>query len=158
MKQIIATVIAVAVPAMAATADETAPADVVNADGIVEQSLTGVPGDPENGAVIMKTKSAGNCISCHEVTALKDAQWHGNIGPVLDGAGDRWEEAQLRAILTDAKSVFPDSMMPSYYKVDGFTRPGDAFTGKAPSGPLEPLLNAQQIEDVIAFLLTQKES
>ena len=47
--------------------------------------------------------------------------------------------------------------MPAYYKVDGFVRPGNAYTGKAPEGPLDPLLSAQQIEDVVAFLVTLKE-
>ena len=46
--------------------------------------------------------------------------------------------------------------MPAYYKVDGFTRPGNAYTGKAADGPLDPLLSAAQIEDVIAFLSTLK--
>jgi sulfur-oxidizing protein SoxX len=47
--------------------------------------------------------------------------------------------------------------MPAFYKVDGFTRPGDAYTGKAPEGPLTPILTAQEIEDVVAFLATLKE-
>ncbi len=157
MKKAITTGIAVALSPIAVWAADVAPGQIVYEDGTVEQSLTGAPGDPENGAIIMKTKSSGNCISCHEVTALKDAQWHGNIGPVLDGAGDRWSEAQLRAIVTNAKEVFPESMMPSYYRVDGFTRPGNAYTGKAPDGPIEPLLTAQQVEDVVAFLSTQKD-
>lgn len=157
MKRAITIAIAIASSATVAWAAEVAPGDVVYEDGTVEQSLTGAPGDPEKGATIMKDRAAGNCISCHEVTALNDAQWHGNIGPILDGAGDRWSQEQLRAIVTSAKQVFPDSMMPSYYRVDGFIRPGDDFTGNAPDGPLEPLLTAQQVEDVVAFLMIQKD-
>ena len=125
--------------------------------GGVEQSLTGVPGDPQKGAEIMTTKSKGNCIACHEVTALKDAPFHGEVGPILDGAGDRWTEADLRGIVANAKKMFPESVMPSFYKVDGFIRPGDGFTGKAAEEPLPPLLSAQEIEDVVAFLATLKE-
>lgn len=148
---------AVVLTAGAAQAGPVAPGDVQFGEyGSVTESLTGVPGDPENGAKVMKTKSIGNCISCHEVTALNDAPFHGEIGPALDGAADRWGEAELRGILANAKMTFPGTMMPAYYKVDGFTRPGDAYTGKAPEGELDPLLTAQQIEDVVAFLSTLK--
>ena len=148
---------AVVLTAGAAQAGPVAPGDVQFGEyGGVTEPLTGVPGDPENGAKVMKTKSIGNCISCHEVTALNDAPFHGEIGPALDGAADRWGEAELRGILANAKMTFPGTMMPAYYKVDGFTRPGDAYSGKAPEGELDPLLTAQQIEDVVAFLSTLK--
>lgn len=140
-----------------AMAGEVAPADVQFEDGAVAMSLSGTPGDAAEGAEIMKSKKKGNCVSCHAATALQDAPFHGNIGPVLDGVGDRWSEAELRGILSNAKLTFDGTMMPAYYKVDGFTRPGNAYTGKAPEGPLTPLLTAQQIEDVVAFLSTLKE-
>lgn len=141
-----------------AMAEPVAPADVqFDEYGAVAESLTGQPGDPENGAMVMKTKSIGNCISCHEVTALNDAPFHGEIGPTLDGVADRWSEAEIRGIVSNAKNTYPGTMMPAYYKVDGFVRPGNAYTGKAPEGPLDPLLSAQQIEDVVAFLVTLKE-
>lgn len=126
-------------------------------DGTVEMSLSGKPGDAESGAVIMKTKSQGNCIACHQVTALADAPFHGEVGPPLDGAGDRWTEAELRSILVDSKVMFEGTVMPAYYKIDGFNRPGNGYTGKAAEGDLDPLLSAQQIEDVIAFLMTLKD-
>jgi sulfur-oxidizing protein SoxX len=37
--------------------------------------------------------------------------------------------------------------MPSYYRIDGLTRVGWAWQGK-------PVLAAEQIEDVVAFLTT----
>ncbi|GGO56786.1 sulfur-oxidizing protein SoxX [Roseovarius pacificus] len=144
--------------ASSAMAEPVAPADVqFDEYGAVAESLTGQPGDPENGAMVMKTKSIGNCISCHEITALNDAPFHGEIGPTLDGVADRWSEAEIRGIVSNAKNTYPGTMMPAYYKVDGFVRPGNAYTGKAPEGPLDPLLSAQQIEDVVAFLVTLKE-
>jgi sulfur-oxidizing protein SoxX len=76
---------------------------------------------------------------------------------MLDGAGDRWSEAELRGILVDAKMTFEDSMMPSFYKTEGFIRLGNAYTGKAHEGDVEPLLSAQQIEDVVAYLMTLKD-
>lgn len=141
-----------------AMAEPVAPGDVqFDEYGGVAESLTGQPGDVENGAVVMKSKSIGNCISCHKVSALDDAPFHGEIGPPLDGVGDRWGEAEIRGIVANAKKTYPGTMMPAYFKVEGFTRPGDAHTGKAPEGPLDPLLTAQQIEDVVAFLVTLKE-
>ncbi|PRX31913.1 sulfur-oxidizing protein SoxX [Meinhardsimonia xiamenensis] len=125
--------------------------------GAVAQSLTGVPGNPEEGAKVMTTRGLGNCIACHEVTALSEYPFHGNVGPSLDGVADRWTEAELRGIVADAKKTFPDTVMISFYKDRGFIRPGIGFTGKPAEEPLEPLLTAQQIEDVVAFLMTLKE-
>lgn len=137
-----------------AQAEPVAPGDVVWDDIAIAASLTGVPGNAAEGAKVLGNKSIGNCIACHEVTALKDEPFHGEVGPLLDGAGDRWTEAELRGILVDAKMVFPDSVMPSFYRVDGFTRPGNRFTGKAADDTFSSLLTAQQIEDAVAFLMT----
>lgn len=139
-------------------AAEVAPKDVAFDEyGAVATSLSGVAGDAENGAVIAGNKSMGNCVACHQVTALSDVPFHGEIGPSLDGAGDRWTEAELRGLMANAKMTFEGTMMPAFYKVDGFIRPGDAYTGKAPTEALPPILSAQQIEDVVAFLATLKE-
>lgn len=136
---------------------ETAPHDVSFVEGAVEVSLSGMPGDPQSGARIMTTAALGNCVACHQVGALPDVQFPGDIGPPLDGAADRWTEAQLRGIVANSKMTFNESFMPAFYKTEGFIRPGAAYTGKAPDGPLPPILSAQQIEDVVAFLMTLTE-
>lgn len=136
----------------AVAADVVAPADVVFVDGAVEQSLTGVAGNPEEGAKVFSSRSMGNCVACHEITT-NDAAFPGNVGPMLDGVGERWNEAELRGIVADAKKMYEGSVMPSFYKVDGFIRPGDGYTGKAATD-IQPVLSAQQIEDVVAFLAT----
>lgn len=142
--------------ATTASAQEVKPTDVAYVDGAVEVSLTGQPGDPAVGAEIMN-KGAGNCIACHQVSALEHLPFHGEIGPPLDGVADRWSSAELRGIVANAKIMFPESRMPSFYKTEGFTRLGDAYTGKAhPEGEVQPLLTAQQIEDVVAYLETLK--
>ena len=147
---------AIALTATGVTAEIVKPQDVAYVDGAVATSLTGTPGNAENGAVIMN-KGAGNCIACHEVTALNHLPFHGEIGPMLDGVADRWTEAELRGIVANAKIMFECSMMPSFYKTSGFTRFGDAYTGKAhPEGEVKPLLTAQEIEDVVAYLMTLK--
>jgi sulfur-oxidizing protein SoxX len=48
-------------------------------------------------------------------------------------------------------------MMPSFYKTEGFIRLGNAYSGKAHEGDVAPLLTAQQVEDVVAYLMTLKE-
>lgn len=136
-------------------ADVVAPADVVMSEyGEVMESLTGVPGDAARGAEIFVSRSGGNCLACHAVTALADEPWHGEVGPVLDGVATRWEEPALRGLLVNADMTFPESIMPAFYKVSGFTRPGDAFTTRPAPADLQPILAAQDIEDVIAFLMT----
>ena len=154
MKRAHTTVAVFAALALPAVAQEVAPIQVEWVDEVtIPQSLSGVPGDVENGKVLMN-KGAGNCIACHAVTELAHLQWHGEIGPSLDGVADRWTEAELREIVADAKRMFPESMMPSFYKTEGFIRPGNAYTGKPAEGELEPLLTAQEIEDVVAYLMT----
>lgn len=152
-----ATTIAAFLLATGSAYAETMPGDVSYEDGAVAQSLTGAAGDAEAGMKVMTTRGLGNCIACHEVTALNDFPFHGEIGPSLDGAGDRWTEAELRGIVSNAKMTFDESMMPAFYKTNGYIRPGNAFSGKAAEGDLPPLLTAAQIEDVVAYLLTLKE-
>ena len=150
---VVATGLSVAAPATG----EVAPKDVHYNGGKVETSLTGVPGDPANGIKVMTTNSLGNCVACHTIAALPEVQFPGNIAPPLDGVASRWSEAELRGIVANAKMTFEGSFMPAFYKTDGFIRPGAAYTGKAPEGDLPPILTAQQIEDVVAYLLTLKE-
>ncbi|MGH1413662.1 MAG: sulfur oxidation c-type cytochrome SoxX [Pelagimonas sp.] len=142
-----------------AAAETVLPADVTYGEyGEVTVSLSGKAGDPAEGAAIMASKKRGNCISCHAVTALNDSPFHGEVGPILDGIGSNRSEAEIRGIVADAKMTFDESMMPSFYKTTGYIRPGAAYTGKAPTEELTPLLSAQDIEDVVAFLLTLKDS
>lgn len=148
-----------ALGANAALAGEILPMEVAFADGAVAASLNGVAGDPAAGQKVMSTRGEGNCIACHQVTALSDFAFHGEIGPSLDGAGDRWTEAELRGIVANAKMTFEGTMMPAFYKNAGYIRPGNGFTGKAAKPEeLSTLLTAQQIEDVVAFLMTLKDN
>lgn len=126
--------------------------------GEIEQSLSGAPGNAEDGRTVMTTRALGNCVACHAVSALADVPFHGEVGPTLDGAADRWSEAQLRGIVANAKMTFEGTIMPAYYKKSGYIRPGNAFTGKAATPEqLDTLLTAQQVEDVVAYLMTLTE-
>ena len=149
--------VAAVTAASAAAAAEVAPADLVFAEGgAIAQSLTGVPGDPKAGAKVMVERPLGICAACHVISSMPDVPFQGNIGPALEGVAGRYDEAHLRGIVADAKHTFPDSMMPSFYKSTGYIRPGEAFTTKPATEPLKPLLTAQQVEDVVAYLLTMK--
>jgi sulfur-oxidizing protein SoxX len=148
---------AMMISATSVHAEEILPTNVAFDDGAVAQSLSGTPGDAANGRIIVGDKGQGNCVACHQATDLADVPFQGEIGPILDGAGDRWSEAELRGIVANAKIMFEDSMMPSFYKTEGFIRPGNAYTGEAADDTFGPLLTAQQIEDVVAYLVTLKE-
>jgi sulfur-oxidizing protein SoxX len=158
MKRIIPITVGVALAATIAVAAEVAPENVVFDDyGAVAESISGAAGDAANGLVTMENRGKGNCFACHQLSSQSQIPFQGNIGPSLDGAGSRWDETQLRGIVANAKITFPDTMMPSFYKTSGYIRPGDAFTGKAGTEPLPPLLTAQEVEDVVAYLLTLTE-
>ncbi|MEH6521762.1 sulfur oxidation c-type cytochrome SoxX [Sulfitobacter sp.] len=150
--------VAVGIVATVAFAEDVKPTAVSFSDGTVEQSLSGLAGDAANGRIIVGDKKQGNCVACHQLTDLaEEVPFHGEIGPMLDGAGERWSEAELRGIVANAKMMFEDSLMPSFYKTEGFIRPGNAYTGDAADDTFGPILSAQQIEDVVAYLVTLKE-
>ncbi len=150
-------VLVTALAAASPAASETAASAVTFEDGAVNASLTGAPGDAVSGKKIMTTAALGNCVACHQIAAMPEVEFQGNIGPDLDGAADRWSEAQLRGLVSNAKMTFDGTFMPAFYKTEGYIRPGAAYSGKAPEGELPPILSAQQVEDVVAYLLTLKE-
>lgn len=133
-----------------ALAAEVAPGDVVFQDNAVLESLTGVPGNPEEGAKTFANRSLGNCLACHVNSALDKELFQGNVGPELDGVADRWTPEELRAIVVDAKKVFgPDTMMPGFYSLNVGVNVREDLVGKT-------ILTAQQVEDVVAYLTTLK--
>ena len=115
----------------------------------IPASLTGTPGDPARGRAIVIDRRLGACLLCH-TGPFPEEKFQGTLAPDLSGAGSRWSEGQLRLRLVDATRLDPDTIMPPYYRVDGLTRVGERWRGK-------PILNAEQIEDVVAFLLTLRD-
>jgi len=157
MKRILSTCAVMAV-ATVAFSEGVAPDDVNYSEyGEVEVSLSGAAGDAAAGLEIMVSRGKGNCIACHQVTELEEYPFHGEVGPTLDGVGEYRTAAELRGIVANAKMTYEGTIMPAFYRTSGFTRPGNAFTGKAAEGELAPLLTAQEIEDVVAYLLTLKD-
>jgi L-cysteine S-thiosulfotransferase len=112
-------------------------------------SLTGTRGDPARGRAIVMDRRVAACLLCH-TGPFPEEKFQGNLAPDLSGVGSRWSEGQLRLRLVDATRLNPDTIMPPYYRVEGLTRVGSAWLGK-------PVLTAEQIEDVVAFLLTLRD-
>ena len=111
-------------------------------------SLTGAPGDAARGRATTVNRQS-TCILCHS-GPFAEEKFQGDLAPSLAGAGSRWSEGQLRLRLVDASSLNPATIMPSYYRIDGLARVGPAWRGK-------PILSAEQIEDVVAYLVTLRE-
>ena len=116
-------------------------------DGAIAASLTGTAGDPQKGRQAVVSRTLGNCIACHEVTALKNEPYHGNTAPSLDGVASRMSEGELRLRVVDGTKVNPDTMMPPFYRVDGLNKVMGRFKDTT-------ILSAEQVEDVVAYLKT----
>ena len=137
----------------------------VTGDGIL-QPLTATPGDASRGRAIVADRRVGLCLLCHSAP-VPEERFQGNLAPSLAGAGQRWTAAQLRLRVADTRRLNPDSLMPAFYrpaagpgKPEGSPTPGTvasavtdpqrvaaAYRGK-------PILDAQQVEDVVAYLAT----
>ena len=135
-----------AVSAAPCSADELKSYLIVG-DGI-PQSLTGMPGDPANGRRLVLDRTS-TCILCHS-GPFPETRFQGDLAPSLAGAGSRASAAQLRLRLVDASHLTPATIMPSYYRVEGLDRVGPAWRGK-------PILSADQIEDIVAYLTTLRD-
>ena len=137
----------------------TAPADPAGAEtglrpyavvgDAIPAPLTGAKGDPERGRAIVVNRQVGLCLLCHS-GPFPDERFQGTLAPDLKGAGTRSSEGQLRLRIVDSSRLNPDTIMPSYYRVEGLTRVAPAFRGKT-------VLTAEQIEDVVAYLATMRD-
>ena len=131
----------------AAAQEGLKPFDVVG--DAIPASLTGAKGDPARGRTIVTNRYVGLCLLCH-AGPFPEERMQGTLAPDLKGAGARWSEGQLRLRIVDAARLNPNTIMPPYYRTDGLARVAPSFRGK-------PVLTAEQIEDVVAFLATLKE-
>jgi sulfur-oxidizing protein SoxX len=119
------------------------------ADDGIPRSLTGAKGDPARGRAIVVNRQVGLCLLCHS-GPFPEERFQGNLAPDLSGAGKRSTEAQLRLRIVDSSRINPATIMPAYHRTEGLVRVAPAWRGK-------PVLSAEQIEDVVAFLMTLKD-
>jgi L-cysteine S-thiosulfotransferase len=119
------------------------------ADDGIPRSLTGGKGDPARGRAIVVNRQVGLCLLCHS-GPFPEERFQGNFAPDLSGAGKRSTEAQLRLRIADSSRINPATIMPAYHRTEGLVRVAPAWRGK-------PVLTAEQIEDVVAFLMTLKD-
>jgi sulfur-oxidizing protein SoxX len=114
----------------------------------IQEPLTNARGDATRGRALVVERTS-TCILCHN-GPFPEQKFQGDLAPNLAGSGSRWSEGQLRLRLVDASSLNAATIMPSYYRVDGLTRVGPAWRGK-------PILSAEQIEDIVAYLVTLRQ-
>lgn len=113
----------------------------------IPASLTGAKGDPARGRAIIANRQVGLCLLCH-TGPFPEERFQGNLAPDLREAA-RLTEAEIRLRLVDPARVNPKTIMPAYYRKEGLTRVAPGYRGK-------PVLSAEQIEDVVAYLVTLK--
>ena len=121
---------------------------VVVVGDAIPASLTGAPGNAARGRALV-VERINTCILCHN-GPFPEQKFQGDLAPNLAGAGSRWSAGQLRLRLVDASRLNATTIMPSYYRVDGLDRVGLAWRGK-------PILSAEQIEDIVAYLVTLRD-
>ena len=102
-------------------------------------------GDAQRGRLAVIGK--GNCLACHQMPIPEEPD-HGDIGPDLSHVGLRLDAAQLAARIRDPKTINPDTIMPSFVKLD-LNRVAKDWQGKT-------ILTEQDLADVVAYLLTLK--
>ncbi len=118
-------------------------------DYAIEEPLCGLSGDALRGKKIVSDSHQGNCLACHQLP-IPGVEAYGTIGPPLQGIASRLTEAQIRVRVVDTRNINPMSIMPGFYRDPRLiNRPGKPYRGKT-------FLTAQQVEDVIAYLVTLK--
>lgn len=120
----------------------------VIANDTLPSSLTGTAGDAERGRRIVLDRHVGLCLLCHS-GPFPEERFQGDLAPNLSGVGARLSAGQIRARIVDASRVNPNTIMPPYFRTENLQRVAPAYRGKT-------VLSAEQIEDVVAFLITLK--
>jgi len=118
-------------------------------DDAITAPLNGLIGDAARGAAILRNRETANCLICHAIPDPAE-RFMGDLGPSLAGVGARLTPAQMRLRLVDPTLLNAAAIMPAYHRVDGLVRVDERFLGR-------PVLDAQEIEDVVAYLTTLKE-
>jgi sulfur-oxidizing protein SoxX len=116
----------------------------------IDAPLDGLRGDAVRGRAIVADRTRGLCLLCH-TGPFPEVRFQGDLAPNLAGTGSRWSEGRLRLRIVDGRRLDPSSIMPAYHRSDGLERVAPALRGR-------PILDAQQVEDVVAFLVTLRDA
>lgn len=134
---------------LSATADTPTLVDYKIVDeSSIPKSLTGKPGNAKKGRKLAINRKKGNCLACHKMP-IPEQQFHGEIGPNLAGVASRYSKGELRLLIVNPKVINENTIMPAFYKNTGFSAVLKKFKGKT-------VVSAQDVEDIIAYLLTLK--
>jgi L-cysteine S-thiosulfotransferase len=144
---LLAAALVCAAPIRGAVAADLVPFDV--AGDTIPTPLGGLVGDARRGRDIIVDRSIGNCLICHKVPVANEP-FQGELGPSLAGVGSRFSVGQIRLRMVDQSRLNPATLMPPYHRTQNLTRVAEKFAGT-------PVLSAQQIEDVVAWLATLKQ-
>ena len=118
-------------------------------DDSISAPLGGLKGNPVNGRKVSIHRGKGNCLACHQMP-IPEEEFHGEVGPPLGGLGSRYDEGQLRLRIVNMQELNPGTLMPPFYKhPDQFNRVSKKYQGRT-------ILTAQEVEDVVAYLMTLK--
>ena len=109
--------------------------------------LTGAKGDPARGRALVASRQTGLCLLCHS-GPFPEERFQGDLAPDLRNAA-RLSEGEIRARIVDPRRANPDSIMPAYFDTGGLTRVAPSYRGKT-------ILSAEQIEDIVAYLVSLK--
>jgi sulfur-oxidizing protein SoxX len=134
---------------LAPAAGQQAPEPFAIVGDAIPVPLTGTRGDTGRGRAIVTNRQVGLCLLCHS-GPFPEERLQGTLAPDLKGVGSRWSEGQLRLRIVDAARLNPSTIMPPYYRIEGLNRVAPSLRGK-------PVLSAEQIEDVVAFLVTLRD-
>lgn len=115
-------------------------------NGEIRTPLTREPGDAARGRAAVTNRDTGNCLLCHALPESGE-RFMGNLAPPLSGVGARLKAGELRLRIVDSSRLNRATIMPPYYRVGRLNQVAVAYRGK-------PILSAQQVEDVVAYLLT----
>ena len=133
-----------------AAAKDIPPGDVKIVDGELAQPVSDAPASAAEGRKFFADRRLGNCLACHANSDLSEQLFHGEVGPSLDGAGERWTPEELRAIVVDSKAVFGEqTVMPGFYSLNVGKNVAESVRGKT-------ILTAAQVEAIVAYLATLK--
>ena len=113
----------------------------------ITKPIGGKQGDAVHGRKLSWDRGKGNCIACHALP-IPEAEFPGDLGPPLIGVGQRLTEGQIRLRVVDSKQINPLTIMPGYYRDPKLLQ----FVKKKYRG--KTLLSAQEIEDLVAYLVT----